>query len=126
MTQNGAKRERREINLGDTQLDVMVALAEGNPGALSVLGRMLKGEAGSSLLDAILLDDMNIRGTQIWIAFKDFAKEDFAAFVAAIRARSPEMVEAVNAEGRAGNHDWLAVTDGASFGKRRRLAGAPA
>lgn len=112
---------RSEISLTDNTKDVLVTLAEGNPGALRVLMQLLAGDGG--LFDLLHLDDMNIRGTQVWVAFKDFAKEDLAAFRVAIRKRDPEMIRVVNAEGARGNHDWLAVAGQASSGNRRKLPG---
>lgn len=111
---------RKEIALTDDTKQVLVLLAEGNPGALRVLMELLQMDGG--LFSILHLDDMNIRGTQIWVAFKDFAKEDMARFVEAIRKRDPELVRVVNEEGARGNHEWLAVTGQASMGNRRKLA----
>lgn len=114
---------RKEIALTDTTLSVALTLSEGNPGALTILMDMLAEKHGATLLDALSLDDMNIRGTQIWVAFKDFAKEDWAKFLAAIHARDVAMVEVVNAEGARGNHRWRAIPYGASSGDRPVLSG---
>lgn len=115
-------KERKEIDIAGITMDAILLLAEGNPGAVGVLARLVKGEEGASFVDALHLDDMNIRGTQIWIAFKDFAKEDLAVFVKAIRERNAEMIRVVNDEGFAGNHSWRAISGGASEGRRSRLA----
>jgi len=110
---------RTEISLSDNTRDVLVTLSEGNPGALRVLMQLLAREGGS--LDLLHLDDMNIRGTQVWVAFKDFAKEDLDTFVTAIRKRDPEMIRVVNDEGLRGNHEWRAVPGQASMGNRQLL-----
>lgn len=113
--------ERKEVSTNDMK-ELVVAMAEGNPGAMRVILDLLQGAGGGSFMEVLILDDMNIRGTQVWIAFKDFAKEDMATFVAAIRKRDAEMIRVVNEEGVAGNHDWKALHGGASFGNRPRFA----
>ena len=100
----------KKISLSDTPLDIMQTMSEGNPGALRVLMDVLTaGPLG--LFDILHLDDMVMRCPQIWVAYKDHCKEDINTFVAAIRARDPQMVQTVNAE----ITDRKAVVNGASF-----------
>ena len=113
--------DRKEFPLTATLRDVVIDMSEGNPGALQVLMDLLSDPTGFVLL--MTLDDMNIRGTQVWIAFKDYAKEDMAVFIEAIRTRKQEMVDVVNLEGERGNHNQIAVTSGGSYpGGRQTLA----
>lgn len=89
---------REKLKGNDTIQDMIVKMAEGNPGALRVLCEMsqARGVAGfSHLLD---LDDMNIRGPQIWVGFKDYCREDLGKFREAIAKRDPKMVTAINIE----------------------------
>ena len=108
--------ERQEINLHDTVRDLLCLMSEGNPEALRVLLTLMEDEAG--MIFVLHLDDMNIRGSQVWIAFKDYAKEDMPTFVQAIKERSAGMIEVVNAEGLRGNHTHRAVSGGAPFCRR--------
>lgn len=64
--------------------------------ALSVLMKMAKEEIG--ILDILRLDDMNIRGPQIWIGYKDVAKQDMPRFIGLIRKRDPVMITKINVE----------------------------
>lgn len=111
-------KPRLEFKLEDTTKHVIMEMSEGNPGALMVLMQMLS--LGEFVL-ILSLDDMNIRGTQVSIGFKDFAKQDWVVFLEAVKKRDPAMVEVINNEGRRGNHPWLAVTYGASREGGRKL-----
>ena len=62
---------RTPINLSDSTLDMIVAMSEGNPGALTVLMGMLESDNPAATMMILHLDDMNIRGTQIWVGYKD-------------------------------------------------------
>jgi hypothetical protein len=59
-------------------MDTLILMAEGNPGALNVL---IELEKSDNLVWAMHLDDMNIRGTQIWLGYKDYCKQDLNKFV---------------------------------------------
>lgn len=86
-------------------------MSEGNPGAISVLTKLLTREDGIAAM--LHLDDMNIRGTQIWIGFKDHCGCDIDKFFEAISTRDEGMVTTINKEGEMGNHAELAVKSGA-------------
>lgn len=106
--------KREEININGSVLDMLVLISEGNPGAATVLSRIMnKYDAGAmSIFD---LDDMNIRGTQVWVAFKDVCNEDLDMLCERIKKRDPAIVDAVNAEMKLDpSFEWLAVTHGAS------------
>jgi len=112
---------REEITLGMPVRDALVILAEGNVGAATVLARVASGEAGGDILDIFHLDDMNMRGIQIWVAYKDWAGEDLAVFLQGVRHHDARMIECVNAVGRLGNYAWLAVKHWQEDGERRRI-----
>lgn len=119
---NTTKRE--EVSLQTTPMELMLIMAENNPGAARVLSDMLKADPMAGLFDFLHLDDMNIRGTQIWVGFKDYCGEDLTKFVTLVRARDAKMVAHINREGVRGNHTAKAVQHGASKpGQRMLLTG---
>jgi hypothetical protein len=112
-----ARRQTRErITLNDSPFDMMIKMSEGNPGAITALAELAKNDPmGMNGVMLILhLDDMGMRGSQIWVAYKDHCKQDIAAFVKAIEDRDPAMVATVNASRGVGDVP-PAVTNGASF-----------
>ena len=105
---------REEIDINGSVLDMLLLMSEGNLGAATVLSRIMnKYDAGAmSIFD---LDDMNIRGAQIWVAFKDVCNEDLDMLCEKLKKRDPSMVEAINKEmSRDSTYMWLAVQRGAS------------
>jgi hypothetical protein len=112
-----ARRQTRErITLNDSPFDMMIKMSEGNPGAITALAELAKNDPmGMNGVMLILhLDDMGMRGSQIWVAYKDHCKQDIAAFIKAIEDRDPAMVATVNASRGVGDVQ-PAVTNGASF-----------
>jgi len=105
---------REEINIDGSVLDMLLLMSEGNLGAATVLSQIMnKYDAGA--LSIFNLDDMNIRGAQVWVAFKDVCNEDLDMFCERIKKRDPSMVEAINKEmSRDSSYKWLAVQRGAS------------
>lgn len=99
---------RDPIDLMGTTEDVVYQMSEGIIGAVVVLTALIT--EGHPLLIACL-DDMNIRGSQIWIGYKDHCGEDIHDFIHCIQARCPDMVNTINAE----YLEEQAVTDGASY-----------
>ena len=117
---------REKIVLSEDVLDIMIKMSEGNSGAATVLA-YLHGELAllneppgprgrTGLLVMLLnLDDMNIRGSQIWVGFKDHCNSDIAWFKRAILARDPDMVDTINAVCGGQGHE-KAVVHGGSLG----------
>lgn len=105
---------RAEIDIDGSVLDMLLLMSEGNPGAATVLSRIMnKYDAGA--MSIFNLDDMNIRGAQVWVAFKDVCNEDLDMFCERIKKRDSSIVDAVNAEMKLDpSFEWLAVTHGAS------------
>jgi hypothetical protein len=114
-------KEREEISLNGSYLDLVTTMAEGNPGAVTVLAQLLKQPNGELLIFG--LDDMNIRGTQIWIGYKDYCGCILNNFVNCITKRDHRMVEKINEVGLKGNHIHKAVSSGGSY-HREFLKGA--
>lgn len=104
-------RNREKINLDDSFQDIAMKLSEGNPGALTVILKLFADEP-DGIMAILGLDDMNMRGPQIWIAFKDHCGEDLKKLKECVFKRDADMVDTVNCE--SGMAD-KAVTGGASF-----------
>lgn len=105
------KRDR--ISLNDSMLDVMLKLAEGNPGAITVLTQIVKQDSTEGFFILLGLDDMNIRGSQIWVGYKDYCDCDLTKFIEAVTNRDGNMVAEIN---RAFSSDQpQAVTHGGSW-----------
>jgi hypothetical protein len=87
---------RKKIDLTMTTMDVLIVMAEGNPGAMSVLAKLMKEPNGVFLI--LDLDDMGMRGEQIWIAYKDGCGQDIEAIKDFCRSRDEKIVAIVNRE----------------------------
>lgn len=90
-------------------------MSEGNPGASVVLMSAIDGKAVAGFMNILNLDDMNIRGTQIWLGFKDYCKEDLKLFWESVQNRDANLVEAINRENAKQNGKYKAVVSGASY-----------
>jgi len=73
--------------------DVLYALSEGNPGALTVcLGMLKDGEAIDpdaalgSLSPVLMLDTLGIYGPRIWMLYKNVCGQDIGKTIALLRA----------------------------------------
>jgi hypothetical protein len=66
-------------------VDDRVELAAGNIGAASVLAHLSPDDVGH-------LKRLGIRGGEIWLAYKDFCKEDLSIFKASLCASDPGMI----------------------------------
>lgn len=83
------------IGLEDTGLSAVMKLAEGNPGAITVMTRLMREEARidpdhfmtlSGLAYVMMLDTFSIYGSNIWGFYKDVCQEDVANMIAVMRA----------------------------------------
>jgi hypothetical protein len=74
----------------------IMKLGKSNPGALNVLCRMYNklGEEAAAVFD--IMEDMNIIGSSVWLAYKDSNRENLDATIDAIKRRDPEMVKVIN------------------------------
>jgi hypothetical protein len=85
--------------------DIVMALAEGNPGALNVC-MMLLNEGETIDPDAIMgglsnlldLDSLGIYGSRIWMFFKDFCKQSIPDVIAVMRANQLGQLAGVTRE----------------------------
>jgi hypothetical protein len=107
---------RKNISLNMSLMDLLVLMSEGNPGAATTLCDLwAKYQDSDAFMLVLFLDDMNIRGTQIWIGFKYYCNQDLDVFAQAIRDRDQGMIDCINEEGRNGNHTEVAVKNGGSY-----------
>lgn len=74
------------INLDMSTVDAVVAMAEGNPGAVSVLTQLISRGGGVGIIDVLHLDAAEIYGPNIWIAYKDLCDEDADRLSAELRS----------------------------------------
>lgn len=108
---------RKKIELDDSVFDVIYKMSDGLPGAIVGMTELMKSdETGIMLL--LGLDDMNIRGSQIWEAYKYLYNEDGKKFADAVRKRDKEMVDFINEE-LASVGGEKTVTGGASFDRTK-------
>lgn len=101
--------KRARVNMQMSTESFLLLMGEGNPGALSVLMEMVKNNEIMRIFD---LDDMNIRGCQIWVGYKDHCHENLAVFIQKVKARDPAMIRIINENN--GTKE-VAVVSGASF-----------
>ena len=108
---------RPKLELKDSFNDIVYKISEGVPGAIVGMAELVKSdETGFVLLT--VLDDMNIRGSQIWQAYKYLYNEDGKKFAEAVKSRDKKMVEFINEE-MASVGGEKAVTGGASFDRSK-------
>ena len=104
------------IGLNTSIAETLAIMSEGNPGALRVLCEVYNGKIENLFL-FLTLDDMNIRGWQIWVGYKDYCNQDLEKFIQAIRDRDSKMVDKINMEAERMQSPLRAVIHGASFGR---------
>jgi len=103
---------REKIGLMTTQKETMVMMSEGNPGALTVIMQIMKADPLEGFMTLLNLDDMNIRGPQIWLGYKRHCGEDIKKFIECAKNRDEDMVATINREH---SEEGEAVTGQASF-----------
>lgn len=105
--------ERRRLGL---QEDPLLVLSEGNSSATMVLMNFLEKEEDLiGFVNMLNLDDMNIRGAQIWLAFKDYCGQDIDLLMKLVSERDADLVENVNIANAKQGNPFKAVEHGASY-----------
>ena len=105
---------REKINANDSFFELVTKLGEGNPGAMNVIMSMINKNP-AAFLQLLSLDDMNIRGSQIWVAYKDYCGESIDLFLDAVKKRDETMIEAVNIVSAKSGLKDKAIRSGASY-----------
>lgn len=83
---------RQPIDFNQDIREVIALMSEGNPGALNVLSQL----AFTDPTLIAVLDDMNIRGPQIWLGYKDHCGQQLERFTRCIRERDAAMLNTIN------------------------------
>ena len=97
----------KAIKFNTSTTELISIMSEGNPGGLRILMEIMQRESDlmnpkpsidsiPAFMHILNMDDMNIRGSDIWIGYKDFAKEDLDLFLIAIKNRDIELVSMIN------------------------------
>ena len=104
---------RRPIEFTNDITDTISVMCEGNPGGLSVLmGAFHKLEPVENIAFLMHLEDMNIRGSQIWVGYKDYCNCNLNDFIEKVSQRDASMVEIINKEHSYDPQLPVAVTQG--------------
>ena len=107
--------EREELRLNENLMDWMLKMAEGKPAVLVVLLTVMKEKGAQEVGELILfLDDMNIRGAQIWTGYKDYCGCDIDKFIECVDKKDQGMIDKINEESRKANIPWKVVPHSAS------------
>lgn len=82
--------ENPRIDLFQAPIQSLVAMAEGNPGAMTVIGKMLKCDIDPShimgpMAGIMMLDNLDIYGSDIWLLYKEACKENVERMVGLLR-----------------------------------------
>ena len=86
------KKLEENVMDGD-QVDKLIAMADGNPGAASAMSH-LAGPDGENFSDILELEDLGHKGPQIWMGYKYYANFDVEKWRTAIQTKDPEMLKA--------------------------------
>lgn len=84
--------EKSRLDLHDNLINIFMKMSDGNPGAITVLTRMMKEapkydkHQPNFIMHIVMLDSFQVYGWKIWVLWKDFCKEDPESFIMAIRA----------------------------------------
>lgn len=84
--------QRQPLDLMRTGREIIIDLAEGNFGALRVLTELAIHHTEEFSPLALLLEDMNIRGSQLWLAYSHFAMPRAVAALAGPADPSEDLV----------------------------------
>ena len=80
-------------------VEIIARIGDGNPGAMQVMLKISKSmppEHFGYLVGA--LEDHKIIGPKLWLAYKDYARENIDTMATGIIKHSPELREAIRAE----------------------------
>lgn len=106
--------QRQEILPTDTPFDIITKMSEGVPGASVLLSSAVKNDMRGWFL-VMELDNMNMRGSQIWLAYKDYCGENIELFWDCVKNHDAKMIDAVNIESaKCGQKDKAIQVGGSS------------
>jgi hypothetical protein len=76
-------------------MDALIRMSEGHPGCVQALVEIVK-HAPDPIGILLDLDDMNMRGDQIWCGYHDVCDENVEAFIRQGLERDSRLLTAVN------------------------------
>lgn len=100
------------LNQDDYLRDILEKMAEENSWARWILTRILGKYGKPGIRYILIMDDMNIRGAQIFVGYKQHCLGDLQRFVECIETRDPVLVETINNEGLKGRYPHKATAHG--------------
>lgn len=113
---HGMTTLRQKLNRSAGKFGLIFEIGEDNIGAINILKNITASKGDNQLLETLFdLDDMNIRGEQIWVGFTYHCERDLDVFIEKVRARDPAMVETINNIMGKEPSAPKAITFGASF-----------
>lgn len=79
-----------------TLLDLLVKMAEGNPGAAVVLSKMANHKNGYTSI--LILQSLNILGWKIWFGYKDGCDMNIEKFIELIMNADEDLIDLIKEE----------------------------
>jgi hypothetical protein len=93
INQRGSEMANERIKLEMTTMDMLTAMSDGNPGAITVLmfllrdgGKIDTDDAFGGLGSILTMDSLGIYGPSIWMLFKDVCGQSLMKMIAMLRA----------------------------------------
>ena len=101
------------INLNDDLQSAIIKMADGNPGALTVLMRLLQPEANEidpdnlmgGLGNILSLDSIGIYGTDIYVLMNDICENNMVKFITVLRSHQLGLIGADELRNACGRQD---------------------
>lgn len=87
---------REPLDLRMTVKEVIVTMCEGNPGALNVLCSCVEKQGDMAVVTFGHLDDLDIRGDEIWVGYSDYCNKDLDRFIECVCHREQGFIDVVN------------------------------
>jgi hypothetical protein len=79
----------------DVELNRIVFLSEGNPGAATALGTLVTArDDAAQVIES--MESMDIRGSRIWLGYKEYCEKDIDTFARCVLNRDAGMVDLIN------------------------------
>lgn len=91
-------KSRDPYNSALSEVETIVLMSEGIPGAVTVIKQLYSKYPED--VDEIMseLDALNIRGSQIWIGFKDYSNQDLDKFKKSVLNNNKDMIKLINSQ----------------------------
>lgn len=90
------------INLDMSPMEMVMKMARGNPGALTVCIELLKPDVAKGIMLLCKLDDMELYESKIWLAYKDVCGSDIEKLRERISQLDKTLIKEVSRAARGG------------------------